>query len=56
MPANPIDKSAIKLRRLQDMNLKGKRVLVVEDDVCSGATLARLLTEIAPHEPSELGR
>lgn len=35
--------------------LRGKRVLVVEDDVQSGATLAKLLEEIQPYEPRELG-
>ncbi|MFO1520412.1 MAG: phosphoribosyltransferase, partial [bacterium] len=35
--------------------LKGKRVLVVEDDVQSGATLRALLEALAPHAPSFLG-
>jgi hypothetical protein len=35
--------------------LKGKRLLVVEDDVHSGATLRKLLEEVKHHHPQSLG-
>ncbi|GEM_PF-1521427 len=35
--------------------LRGRRVLVVEDDVQSGATLRALLATIRPHDPQLLG-
>lgn len=35
--------------------LTGKRVLVVEDDVRTGATLQKLLEQLAPHDPKYLG-
>lgn len=35
--------------------LKGRKVLVVEDDVRTGATLQKLLEEIKPDEPARLG-
>lgn len=37
------------------VQIEGKRVLVVEDDVRSGATLRKLLEVLAPHSPKELG-
>lgn len=44
------------LREIEDLaGLKGKRVLVVEDDVRSGATLRRVLRSVAPHHPADLG-
>jgi hypoxanthine phosphoribosyltransferase len=35
--------------------LQGKKVLVVEDDVRTGATLQKLLETLEPHNPSRLG-
>jgi len=35
--------------------LRNKRVLVVEDDVRSGATLQKVLEHLEPHKPSHLG-
>lgn len=35
--------------------LEGQRVLVVEDDVQSGATLRKLLEHVTPHRPAFLG-
>jgi hypothetical protein len=35
--------------------LRGKRVLVVEDDVVSGATLRKILEETAPFSPASFG-
>jgi hypothetical protein len=34
--------------------VKGKSVLVIEDDVIGGGTLRLLVKELAPHEPKEL--
>src|SRR3989338_1829696 len=34
--------------------LRGKKVLVVEDDIRTGATLQKLLEQIKPNEPAEL--
>jgi|GEM_PF-1186706 len=35
--------------------LEGKRVLVIEDDVRSGATLRKVIEALAPHMPARLG-
>lgn len=35
--------------------LRGKKVLVVEDDVRTGATLQKLLETLEPHNPAQLG-
>ncbi|MFO1519097.1 MAG: phosphoribosyltransferase [bacterium] len=45
------------LKRFEDLSiLRGKRVLVVEDDVCSGATLNRLLKTLRRFGPfAEMG-
>jgi hypoxanthine phosphoribosyltransferase len=44
------------LKELDDLSkLKGSRVLVVEDDVVSGATLRKLLPSLERHAPAELG-
>ncbi|HII39301.1 TPA: phosphoribosyltransferase [Candidatus Micrarchaeota archaeon] len=43
------------LKKLDDLSLlKGKKVLVVEDDVRTGATLQRVLKAIKPHAPASL--
>lgn len=44
------------LKAFDDLaQLKGKSVLVVEDDIQSGATLKKLLEELQPHRPKRLG-
>ena len=35
--------------------LQGKKVLVVEDDIRTGATLQKLLEHLKPHNPASLG-
>lgn len=44
------------IKLLDDLStLQGKKVLVVEDDVRTGATLQKLLEHLEPHNPARLG-